>query len=334
MHLIILFLLLRSIYGCLNSTIIEDPNLLKGGRYTECNIECEQSKTLGYVCYEDISFSYDLWWIITFIGFMTGLFWSFFCLYAMIKTETKLKINPQFITIIVNIFVQLLRSIWLLCIVNGRSPMDMFGGIILESTLVKLGQCLMFTEFFTIILVWKGLVDSSSTMKKLSKKDDNRNYRNAIIFSLILLVAVFPLSLVGNTIIPILATISNFILLIFVIGLLVGGLLYSNKIKSLLSGNMKDSKKKNAIRSIMIVTRTFTILGFICFVIVILNTFGFLSEPLLKVWVWWFGIHTSEIILLNLLAFSVSQKARTALREKKTVANVYSETTKKDSTIS
>ena len=308
-------------------------SILMGGRYTVCTVTCEQSKELGYVCYSDITYSYDVWWWFTIVGFFTGLIWSFYCLYAMVMTETKVKVNPQFITIMVNIFVQVIRCIWLLCIFQGRVPGDIIGGIVFESIIIKLGQCLMFTEFFTIILVWKNLVDSSTSMKKLSKEDERRSYYQALLFSLILILAVFPLAILGSVLSPIFGTISNFILLIFVICLLIGGIMYSYKIRKLLANGMKDSKKKDAIRSIMLVVHTFTFLGSLCFVVVILNTFGLLSAPQLKVWVWWFVIHTCEIVLLNLLAYSVSQKARTAFKEHKNIASVYSETNRNTSQV-
>ena len=316
-------LCLQTINACLNSTI---PGLKRGGRYTECSLSCEESYSTGYLCYSDIPVSYDIWWSFTFFGFVTGFIWSSYCLFVMMKTDKMtIRLTPQYITIIVNMIVQVLRIIWLLCIINGRTPDDIFGGIVLENTLVKLGQCLMFTEFFTIILVWKGIVDRTTTMKIISKKDEYRSYRNTIMFSVILVFAVFPLSVMGYLINTIFYTISNLILMAFVTGLIIGGIIYSSRITKALENGLQKGNRKDVVRNIRFIIRIFTFLGSLCFILTIFNSVSLLNSLNLKVWVWWFSIHTNEIIFLNLLAYSVSQKARIAIRSHRTISSVFSE---------
>ncbi len=301
-------------------------DLIKGSRYSDCIMTCEQRYKFGYICYSDVGLNYDIWYWFTFLSFFAGFIWSIYCTAIIIKSDfindhdhdkktfCYFNVNPQSITICVNNIVFLLRLVWLSLIYNGRSPDAIIGGVIVETFLIKLGQILIFTEFFGIILIWRNIVYYSISLKKIDKKDDFINYRKSIFFASALIFIIFPCSIIGDYILPPLAWVANIVLAILSIILIYNGVINAFSIIKLIKFGITDQSKKNAIRSVQIVNYIFCFTAIICNCMIIINYIGLIHNPLLIVWLWWFIIHTSEVIILCCLAYSVSHKARATTR--------------------
>jgi len=196
---------------------------------------------------------------------------------------------------------------------------------IINNSLFTLGQCMMFTEFFLIVLVWSDIVEATKKMKAMDKEADKRKYRRATIFITLIFVVLYPLFLLSYAI-PVLFYVFEFLAISLVLSLLVGGLRYANSLRALLStgGNAAaDEKKKKAIQNIMFVCYLTSFQAMICTTAVVLDALGTFHPPVARVWGWWFVLGFNSVVFLFLFSYSTSYKARAAYFEGRTLANFF-----------
>ena len=322
---ILLFCLIQLCFAqnCLENTT---DIVIGGGRDGVCEISCNVKKSQGYVCYSEVTYHYDIWYGLMLFGFIGTLGWTIKCLLVMLSLE-KFKLNTQFTTMLINCGVLLSRIIWLGCSYDGRVPSVQIGGHIMEKLIISLGQIFLIVEIFGIILVWKTLVDSSKSMKKIGSKDSTKNKRLTIGLSLFLIIFMTPITIL-SIFFPFLNNIRNFILLAHIIGLIIGGTKYAINIKKMLSKGVRNKKIKSAVESVLFVTFCFNVVGIVALVFIVLNALGTFNDPYLKVWLWWFVVHCCEIVILFCIPYSISSKSRTAKKERRSLGSVYDTSTK------
>ena len=298
------------VFNRTNIDLYADSNIYTGRNY-DCVISCDQRIEYNFLCYTELGFQYDLWWGLLFSGTIALFLYSLNSLRYMIRAEPdyKIKFNPQFITIGTNIFVSVLKIIWMICIFNGRDNSSVWGGVYLDIVIIKLNQSLIFSEMFGLILIWKTIVVSTTNLKKIDKSSDQKNYYYTIGFISTMMFLVFPLSILGRNI-KILNLVSNAVVVMYIIGLMIAGLIYSFKLTKILNNGICDIKRKNAITNIKFVNIGLWINGFLSGIIFILNTFKLLESPFIRIWIWSFGIHFIELCVSFMIAHSTSHKAR------------------------
>jgi hypothetical protein len=282
----------------------------------------QRAQWLTNVCYCRITWQYDLWWWMHFIGYWGVLGWTSFAFYAMREGEKdkKIPVNPQFIAIFMNFTACIVRIVWMINNFNGRGNPQVFDEVT-NSFLVKIGQVLMLSEFLLIVLVWKAVVDSTQKMKAVSKADqlaqDRKKFMWTCVCIFFMLFTICPFDIGGVLGNPLMALISNAIMLLITVFLVGGGFVYSRTLAKLLSGGdaaKMDKKKKDAVAAILHAVYFSTFLAVICVIAVGVNTVLAGKGPEYLIWGWWLPIHACEVCLLFTLATSTSQKARAAMK--------------------
>ena len=298
------------VFNRTNIDLYADSNIYTG-RYYDCVISCDQRLEYKFSCYTELGFNYDLWWGLLFSGSVFLLAYSINSLKYMIRAEPdfKPKFNPQFITICSNIIVSILKIIWMACIFNGRDNSSVYGGVYLDIVLIKLNQSIIFSEMFGLILIWRTIVVSTTNMKKIDKSANKTNYLYAIGFISIMMFLVFPLSILGKQI-PFLNLFSNIVVVLFIFGLMVSSLIYSFKLTKILNNGIDDIKRKNAITNIKFVNISLCVSGIYGIILPLINTFRLFEHPIIKLWIWVFGVHSIEFYVLFMIAYSTSYKAK------------------------
>ena len=301
-----------------NTSLVSISELIGGGRDGECQMSCVNRLEFGYICYSDVGFTYDVWYLIMWLGYLIAFCYTIYSTFLLTKVQ-QFTLNVQYTTILLNLFTIMTRIIWLICIYDGRMPDVILGGVITETILIKVGQTIMLSEFFGIIQVWKTLIESSTKMRKIDKKAQRRNKMMNAFFALFLIAIVGPLSILGIWIIE-LNTIVNIVLLLFILGLVFGGVKYMIMIRELLGHSSNNETQNGVLKTIIHVVQIFCLCGVIALLTVVANTLKLTYEPFIRVWAWWFPVHICEVFVLTILPYSISTKARQE-RNKKNQSN-------------
>ena len=293
-----------------NIDLYADSNI-HTGRYDDCIISCDQRYYYKLVCYSEYSYHYDAWWAFQLMCSIGLLYYSLDSLRYMIRAESdsRPKLNPQFITIGSNIFISLIKIIWVACIFNGRDDSNIVGGLYLDIVIIKLVQCINLSEIFLLIIVWKTIIISTTNLKKIDNSVNNKNYIYTTTFISIIMFIIFPLSIIGKNI-QIFNTISNISVIIIMIGLIIASITYSFKLTKILNNGVSDLKRKNAIINIKFVNNSLCTCGIVACIMTFLNVFRLFEYPIIKLWLWITCIHMIEFVSLTIIAYSTSHKAR------------------------
>lgn len=280
-----------------------DP--IYNGRYENCTINCDQRIYYGKICSSEISVHFDIWSISQFIGFLSSLFYNVYCLKIMLFSNniSRPKINLQYITIFINFISSIIFLINTILIL-----FDIYNDFIIFS-LIRLGQCLIFSEIFSLNYVWKSIINSSVFMKQINNNTKRKHYNYSLGFVMIIMLIIYPFSIISLESV-FLFGITNCLLGIFCIGLIISSFFYSKKITKILESGIQHQKRRKTIINIKIIVYIFTICGLINVILNVLYMFGFFNKPIIKVYAWWFPISFTEIIMLHLIAYGTSQKAR------------------------
>ena len=309
-----------------NTTYINlyaDTNIF-GGRYDNCDITCDQRLYYKYYCYSDLGSHYDVWWAILLL-FAIGLFtYSVYSLYHMIKAESdsKPKINPQYINVYATIVISIIKFIWMICTFNGKDPNSIIGGKYMDFFAIKFSQCIIFSELFLLILVWKTIVNTTQNMKKIDNVITRKNYIYTTLFICGLMLCVFPLAMIGVDM-PILYTISNVVLCVYLLILVIGSFIYSCQLNKILNSGIDDGKRKSAIQNIKIVNYGLCMAGILIFILFGLDTVNIFKNPIIRLWVYWFNLNLIEFVMYILIIYSVSYKAKIANGSHKRLGSVF-----------
>ena len=232
-----------------------------------------------------------------------------------VEPDKKVKKNSQFITIIMNTIVSIVWLCWFALTKNGRYPDVMLGEGMLDILIATFGQILSLATFFTIILVWMSIVNSTQTLTKITSETDKRNNQIIISFIILLILILFPMGIIGQLYIPIIKTIYIFSFALIILCLTISGIIYARKLTNILNKTILDVKKRNAIINIK-----FVISIVCCLSILILIAQGskmvILRGPVQNLWVYTFISQLCMIILTFLIAYSVSQRARSSIDDK------------------
>jgi hypothetical protein len=213
------------------------------------------------------------------------------------------KINLQYITIFINFISSIIFLINTILIL-----FDIYNDFIIFS-LIRLGQCLIFSEIFSLNYVWKSIINSSVFMKQINNNTKRKHYNYSLGFVMIIMLIIYPFSIISLESV-FLFGITNCLLGIFCIGLIISSFFYSKKITKILESGIQHQKRRKTIINIKIIVYIFTICGLINVILNVLYMFGFFNKPIIKVYAWWFPISFTEIIMLHLIAYGTSQKAR------------------------
>ena len=290
-----------------------------GGRGEVCNISCAQRYYYDFICYSDVGFYYDIWyWILWFIYFIT-LCWVYYCSYKVyVYDKRTIKLGPQNFTLLGALITIILRFIWLCGIYNGRTP-DVFNNIVLfDVILSKIVQSLHLLLFLGIILVWRNIVQSTTTLTKIDNNHQMKIFKCISIIYLIMAIILVPFSVGGQIWSPRLNIVTGVVFMGFLIGLIISSIKYSFAINKILNNQATiqstiqstQTKNKNIIHSISITNRIFLFFGLIDIVYIICIYFRLFTNPLYKLYIQWLCLHIFESIFLMLFAYSVSFRAR------------------------
>jgi hypothetical protein len=315
-----------------NQTYIDyfgDDNIY-AGRYDDCIISCDQRIYFKYFCYSELGFKYDIWWAFLFAFSIGLLFYSIHSLRHMIRAESdsKPKLNPQYIIIFTTICISVIKIIWMICTFNGKDPHSIIGGKYLDFLISKFCQCIIFSEIFLLILVWKTLVNTTQNMKKIDNIITKKNYIYTTLFICGLMLCVFPLAIVGVAT-PFYFTLSNVILCIYLLMLMIGGVLYSFQLTKILNAGIENAKRKNVIINIKLVNNTLCFVGLCIFILFALNTINLFKDPTILLWVYWFNLNFFEFIMYFLIAYNISYSAKLANNDGRRISTLFNNITNK-----
>jgi hypothetical protein len=146
-------------------------------------------------------------------------------------------------------------------------------------------------------------------MKKIDKSTNNMNYYQTIGFISIIMFFIFPLSIFGKDI-QILNTFSNIVVILVMGFLVITSIFYSFKLTKILNNGIDDIKRKNAITNIKFVNISLCVSGIYGIILPLINTFRLFEHPIIKLWIWVFGVHSIEFYVLFMIAYSTSYKAK------------------------
>ena len=285
---------------------------ISGMRGVDCNMTAQEMAYYGVFCYSDVGIQYDIWWWFMMTCFSLLFLRSLYIIYIMLLKE-KIIFSPQYLVVFACLINTIIRIIFFSTMYNGRTYDAIVGGIVLNSVLLKLGQCIMLSSFLIIVLVWKSIINATQKMQAM--KNDKRN----IIFTCIFVVLIFfiatPLAVLSNYY-TWASTLGNVFLAFVVIALVLSGAIYANSIHKLINST-KSNTKQSALRNIEYTVIVSVILATICIVAVVLNTIGVFEIPSFRLWCWWFVIHACEIVFIYMLIDSASYKSRFAAKNKR-----------------
>ena len=200
-----------------------------------------------------------------------------------------------------------MRLIWFLCRINGNTPHEIFGSYIFNTIMLKLPQTFLFSELCGIIIVWKSIIDSTINYSVLTDTDNYKQYKFLIFFCFLntLLLIIFETMAFFN---PIFMHISNGYALIIIIFLIFGSIKYSFSIRKILTSFI--SSNDTTVRNIKFVNDLSCFLAIICICTVIMNSMGLFYYPFYKFIGLVIPIHSSELILMFLISYTVSYESR------------------------
>ena len=296
--------------GILNisyNTIFDSSDII-GARGAGCNITCAQRYLSDFICYSDVGFYYDIWYWSVFFAYIITFIWSSYCSYQIYKSDNnKFTTTPQIITSFGIVFTIILRFIWLCGIYNGRTP-DVFNGFpIFDAVISKTAQTLHLILFLGIILVWRNIVDSSTTLTRIDNNKNIKTFKYIFYLYLSMAIILLPISIISQLWFPRLGVITGIIFIGFFIILMGSSIKYSFAINKILNNKPTHSK---LIYSIKIMNNTFFIIGIFEIILIICIFLRLFINPYTKLFVNWTLIHTLEIIFLNLFSSTISHKAR------------------------
>lgn len=273
----------------------------------------------GYVCF---STSYLIWDILNIIIFLINFIWSVYCFIKMLNRNES---TASFITIILNILTSIIRIIFFIFLINGRNFLNNPSFELIDIILINVGQIFILTSFFSIIIIWKIILNKSSSMKYVSNADFNKTIKYSIFSAFCLIFIVLPLSIIRYSVLNV---ISNYMKVCLLIYLIYKGNVYSYRINKLLKkiidfevSLIKNTSKINTIKVIsmkrkksilhmLFLIRTLNFLGIIAIACLAVNTFGLYNTNEAKIWGFWFPVHLSESLVLFCLSSSISDKSR------------------------
>ena len=315
---------LNHVFNQTNIDLFADSGIY-AGRYDDCIISCDQRYYYKLVCYSEYGYHYDAWWALFMFGSILAFLYSSYCFICMIKAESdsKPKFNPQFITIGSNLFLSFIKIIWMICIFNGKDDNNVIGGIYVDIVIIKLVQSVLLSEIFMLILIWKTIVDTTTNLKKIDKAINDKNYYYNIVFISIIMLIIFPFSILGRNF-QILNIVSNMFIVITIVCLIIASISYSFKLTKILNKGINDLKRKNAIINIKFVNNTLCLVGIIACIMTFINNFRLFESPFIKLWLWVSSIHMIEFVCLFTIAYSTSYKARHSDNSNTSHSNFYS----------
>ena len=294
---------------CLKYNFIE-PNastIIKGARGADCIISCQDRLNHNFFCYSDVGFYYDIWYWIIMLGYIFIFCASIYSLYIMHSKDKHFNTKPNMLTNYFNITVSIIRIIWLALLYNNRTP-DAYPNIIVwDMVLEKLGSSIILIEILCIILVWKNIISNTNNLQQYNNNTNDKLQFILKIIYIIITITIIPLAIIGAIYNPIYFYICNGFLGIIAIFLFSSSIIYSSILKKILLNNTNPTKKK-LIANIQLVNNILASCGFWCIIITICAILKIFINPFLKLFVEWFSIYFSEIIILSSIIYSVSYK--------------------------
>ena len=300
--IIILFYLIFFI-GLVDACINDPTNITEVmiSYANNCYLNCTDLIKYSYVCYNDIGISYSVWIWISVIVLISLSIWTSYCFYIILRSTNNKNIFKWIIFF--NLIAINIRLIWYLFKINGYTPYDMIGDSNTNTILKNIPQSILLSEFCAIIIVWKSIISSTIDLRVISDSDTNKNYRNIIVFCICLCVSTLCLSLLGINY-PILIHISNSLWGIVILGLIIGSIKYSFKIREIIKSF--TSSDNRAIINIKIVNDLSCFLALIIISTLIINLTGLLNTSLLKFFCFLIPIYCSEIVFMYVVSYTVS----------------------------
>jgi hypothetical protein len=266
-----------------------------------CYLNCTDLIKYSYVCYSDIGIYYSLWIWISIISLVCLSIWTSYCFYIILKSNNNKNIFKWILFF--NLLAINIRLIWISFRTNGHNPHDMVGDLITNTILKNIPQSVLLSEFCAIIIVWKSIIHSTIELRVLTDAENNKNYMYVITFCLLLFVSTFSFSIIGISY-PIFIHVSNSLSGVVILGLIVGSIRYSFKIREIIRSLI--STDNTTIKNIKFMNDLSCTLAILIVSSLVINLFGVLNISIIKFFFFLVPIYGSEIAFMYVVSYTVS----------------------------